>query len=98
MFTLERVVSINYFIGVAVGLIFTVLVFAFTPVLNPKHPVSGDVYKRSKKIVRMFCLFIDVLLLVCILANIRVVYNAVSVMMVLYGGSLVAVLNKKNSV
>ena len=88
VFALERVVSINYFIGIGVAVMFTVLVFAFTPVLNPKHPVSGDVYKRSKKIVRMFCLFIDVLLLVCILANIQVVYNAVSVMMMLYCVSL----------
>ena len=89
VFALERIVSINHLIGVAVGLIFTVLVFAFTPVLNSKHPVNGDVYKRSKKIVRMFCLFIDVLLIICILYDIQVVYTAVSVMMVLYSVSLI---------
>ena len=94
VFALERVVSINYFIGVAVALIFTILVFALTPVLNPKHPVSGDVYKRSKKIVRMFCLFIDMLLIICILENIQVVYIAVSVTMVLYCVSLIAIYKK----
>lgn len=88
VFALERVISIHWSVGVGVAVIFTVLVFIFTPVLNVKHPVSGDVYKRSKKIVRMFCLFIDVLLLVCVFANIQVVYNAVSVTMMLYCISL----------
>lgn len=90
VFALEQVISIHWSIGIGVALIFTVLVFAFTPVLNSKHPVNGEVYKRSKKIVRMFCLFIDVLLIVCIFANIHVVYSAISVMMILYCFSLIS--------
>lgn len=88
VFALERVVSIHWSVGIGVTVIFTALVFFFTPVLNSKHPVSGEVYKRSKKIVRMFCLFIDVVLISCIFAKIQVVYAAVSVMMILYCASL----------
>ena len=84
VFALERVVSIHWSIGIGVGVIFTVLVFALTPVLNQKHPIGGDVYRRSKKIVRMFCLFIDVLLMVCICTNIQMVYTAFSLMRALY--------------
>lgn len=91
LFAFERVVSIHWSIGIGVAVIFTVLVFVFTPVLNPKHPVSGDIYKRSKKIVRMFCLVIDMLLVICILTNIQVIYVTISVMMVLYSASLIAV-------
>ena len=88
LFILQRVVSIHWCIGIVVAVFFTSLVFGLTPVLNPKHPVSGDVYKRSRKIVRMFCLVIDVLLVVFILLNIKVVYVALSVMMALYSVSL----------
>ncbi len=88
VFAVERVVSVHWCVGIGVAVIFTVFVFVFTPLLNVKHPVSGDVYKRSKKIVRVFCLIMDLLLLVCIFANIQVVYTAVSVMMALYSTSL----------
>ena len=88
VFALEQVISIHWSIGIGVAVIFTVLVFVFTPVLNSKHPVSGDVYKRSKKIVRVFGLFIDVLLSVCFFSKIQVVYTAVSVTMILYCASL----------
>ena len=92
MFILARVVSIHWCIGASMAGIFTALVFVFTPILNPKHPVSGDVYKRSKKLARMFCLVIDVLLIVCILTNIQVIYVTISVMMALYCVSLLAVM------
>ena len=91
VFILARVVSIHWCIGAGTAGIFTALVFVLTPVLNPKHPVSGDVYKRSKKIVRMFCLVIDMVLAVCIFWNIQVIYSSVSVMMILYSTSLVMI-------
>ncbi|MCI9448819.1 MAG: accessory gene regulator B family protein [Clostridiales bacterium] len=90
VFVLARVVTIHWCIVIVVALLFTVLVFVFTPVLNPKHPISGDVYKRSKKIVRVFCLVIDVVAVVCIFGNVQVIYSSVSVMMLLYSASLMA--------
>lgn len=88
VFAMERVVSLHWSIGIGVGMIFTVSVFALTPVLNQKHPIGGDVYIRSKKIVRVSCLLIDVILTACVFADIKVVYNALSIMMVLYSVSL----------
>ena len=90
VFGLARVVSIHWCIDIIVAVLFTVFVFVFTPVLNPKHPVGGDVYKKSKKIVRIFCLSIDVGLIVCIFVNFQIIHTALCTMLVLYSVSLIA--------
>lgn len=98
LFILQRLVSIHWYIGIVVAVLFTTLVFVLTPVLNPKHPVSGDVYKRSKKIVRMFCLTMDVVLIICFFGKNELIYTAICIMMVLYSFSLIAVVNSKKQI
>ena len=91
VFGLEKIVSLHWGIGVAIAVVFTFLVYRFTPILNEKHPVSGDVYKRSKKIVRVAAIVFDVVLVGSIIGGYWTIYNVFSVVMILYCVSLVSV-------
>ena len=90
VFGLEKIVSLHWSIGVAIAVVFTFLVYRFTPILNEKHPVSGDVYKRSKKVVRVAAVFFDVVMLGSIILKLYVTYSSFSVVMILYCVSLLA--------
>lgn len=90
MFGLIKIVSINYLVSIIIVTISTVLIFVFTPVLNKKHPVGGDVYLKSKRKVRVFTILIDLLMLLCTFFDNTFLVNTISLVIFLYGISLIA--------
>ena len=94
MFGLTKIVSINYLVSIIIMAISTVLIFMFAPVLNKKHPVGGDVYLRSKNIVRFFTVFINLLLVTCAFFDNTFLVNTISLVMLLYSISLIAAIIK----
>lgn len=91
VFGLEKLVTLHWCIGIAVMVVFTVVVFMFTPTLNEKHPVSGEVYKKSKKIVRVAAVVFDAVVVSSIIGEDGTICNTLLVVMILYCVSLVAV-------
>lgn len=90
VFGLQKIVSLHWSIGVAIAVVFTFLVYRFTPILNEKHPVSSDVYKKSKKIVRVASVIFDITVVVSAIVESWVIYSTISIVMVLYCASLLA--------
>lgn len=91
VFGLQRIVTLHWSVCVVVVLVFTSLVFGFTPVLNEKHPVSGKVYNKAKKIVRVAAVVLDAVVVSSIIGVDGIIYNTLLVVMILYCISLVAV-------
>lgn len=94
MFGLTKIVSINYLVSIIIMAISTVLIFVFTPVLNKKHPVGGDVYIRSKKIVRVAVIGIDILTLLCLNLGWNYILKTISTVVILYSVSLIFAVHK----
>lgn len=95
VFGIKYLVSLHPLVGVIAMIVFSIIVLIYTPVLNDKHPVSGDVYKRSKKIVRVTLVVFDLLMIISILADIELIYNALSIMQILSTVSIVAAVIKR---
>lgn len=95
VFGLQKIVSLHWGIGVAIAVVFTFLVYRFTPILNEKHPVSGDVYKRSKKIVRVAAVVFDVVLLSSFIVEQWLIYDSLVIVMLLYCTSLITAICKQ---
>jgi accessory gene regulator B len=94
IFGISRVISTNYYVSIVIMIISTVLLFVFTPVLNEKHPVGSDVYMRSKKIVRIAVVVIDVLSVLFLVQHWNAIITPLSTVMFLYSVSLFAAIHK----
>ena len=97
VFGLEKLVTLHWCIGVVVVVVFTFLVFMFTPILNEKHPVSSDIYKRSKKLVYTISILLDFVIIISIISEVVLLYYVLSETELLYCVSLIAS-NNKNKV
>lgn len=97
VFGLEKLVTLHWCIGVVVVVVFTFLVFRFTPILNEKHPVSSDIYKRSKKLVYTISILLDFVIIISIISEVVLLYYVLSETELLYCVSLIAS-NNKNKV
>ena len=96
VFGIDYIISEYPLVGFISMAVFTTVILVYTPVLNDKHPVGGDVYKRSKKIVRVTLVVFDLLMIVSILADIELIYNALSIMQILSIVSIVAAVIKRH--
>ena len=90
VFGWQRIVALNWCVSMALMVVFTVLVFKFTPVLNEKHPVSGEVYKRSRKIVRIVALVLDAVVLINNILNSSLINKSILTVQTLYCFSILA--------
>lgn len=95
VFGLQKVVTLHWCVCLGIIIVFTTLVVMFTPILNEKHPVSGAVYKRSKKIVRFCSVILSVIVILSIIFRLLTIKISISITMVLYSISLITSIIKK---
>ena len=90
VFGLQKIVMLHWCVGIVVMVVFTALVFIFTPVLNEKHTVSGEVYKRSKRIMHKLIFIFDVIIVCSFTFNFTLIHYTLIISLILYCMSLIA--------
>lgn len=96
LFGVYPLIAINPVISsIIIQILSTILIFRFTPVLNPKHPVNGSVYKKTKLAVRVFIIVINIMDFIFILMRINDLLNISNTVLLLYSVSLIVATIKK---
>jgi len=94
LFGIKRLILIHPSFGIISMIVFSIVVIINTPILNEKHPVTGAVYKRSKRIVRVTLVVLDIVLAVSVIAKIDLLYCTIGITQVLSTASILSAIIK----
>ena len=96
LFGIRRLIHIHFLIGIISMIVFSITVLINTPILNEKHPVSSKVYKRSKKIVRITLVLLNLALVISMIMKIDFLYSSIGIVQVLSTASIIAAVIKNH--